>query len=431
MDMHLGTTQVNWPSVPFGGLRLWDTSTGWAQVNTSDGSYDWTTLDSFASAASQHGVDLLYNLARTPTWASSKPTDNSCAYNTSNQGGPGQCDAPNDLNADGSGTDAHWIKWVSAVATRYKGQIKYYEIWNEFNTNGIWSPNNTMQQLVRLEQDARCVVEGPPAGVSCNPNSVFTSGTAIDPSARIVTPSPVGAHTQLAAVATNLGTFFQTKVNGYGGGTFSDVLGFHGYVGARPGTGLCPIAEDVDTVIDDLNDTVNQFSQAVGKPWFNTEGGWSQAQDEGFLDEQRQAAFLGRYFLLQDSLGVNRMYWYRWDAPDPSTGALWSISDGKSPAATAYGEISKWIVGATLTTACTPNGTIWSCSFTRANGYKALAVWDASQDCTTSSCPTSTFTVPAGVYTMYRDLSGNETSISQNSVPLGGKAILLETSALP
>jgi hypothetical protein len=110
---------------------------------------------------------------------------------------------------------------------------------------------------------------------------------------------------------------------------------------------------------------------------------------------------------------------------------LWSISDGKSPAATAYGEISKWIVGATLTTACTPNGTIWSCSFTRANGYKALAVWDASQDCTTSSCPTSTFTVPAGVYTMYRDLSGNETSISQNSVPLGGKAILLETSALP
>src|SRR3982750_4557233 len=51
MDLHLGSSTLPWPTVPFGGLRLWDTSTGWAQINTSEGVYDWSTLDAFASAA--------------------------------------------------------------------------------------------------------------------------------------------------------------------------------------------------------------------------------------------------------------------------------------------------------------------------------------------------------------------------------------------
>jgi len=432
MDLHLGSSDLPWPTVPFGGLRLWDTSTGWAQINTSEGVYDWSTLDAFASAAQGHGVDLLYNLARTPTWASSKPNDNSCSYNTSPQGGPGQCDPPNDLNADGSGTDAHWIQWVSALATRYKGRIKYYEIWNEWNVAGFWAPAGNAQQpqLVRMEQDARCVVEGPPAGLSCNSQSTFPSGTAIDPNARIVTPSPVGAHPFLNEVSQDLTTYFQTQVGNYKGGTFADIIGFHGYVGTLPNSGLCPAPEDVNAVIDNLNSTVNSFGQS-GKPWFNTEGGWSKAADEGFLDLDRQAAFLVRYSLLQRSLGVDRMYWYRWDAASTSGGSLWTPSGGPTPAAVAYGEVSKWIVGAPLSSAWTPNGTIWSCGFTRGNGYKALAVWDAAQDCTSTTCPTTPFNIPAGGYTMSRDVTGKESSVSGATIPIGAKPILLETGPLP
>jgi len=430
LDLHLGATDLAWPSVPFGGLRLWDTSTGWAQINTADGQYDWSTLDGFVSAAQAHGVDLLYNLARTPTWASSKPNDNSCSYDTSAQGGPGQCDPPNDLNADGTGTDAHWIKWVSAVASRYKGRIKYYEIWNEWNQTVFWSPANNSQQpqLARMEQDARCVLEGPPAGMSCNPNSTFPSGTAIDPDARVVTPSPVGAHSFLNQVSQDLSNYFNTLVNGHHGGDFADVIGFHGYVGTVPSSGLCPTPEDVNTVIDDLNTTTIGQS---GKPWFNTEAGWSKAGEEGFLDPDRQAAFLARYLVLQRSLGVDRVYWYRWDAASSSGGALWTPSGGPTPAAVAYGEVSKWIVGATLSSPCTPNGTVWSCTFTRSNGYKAVAVWDASQDCTSSNCPATLFTVPSGGYTLSRDVTGKETSVSGSSVSIGAKPILLETSTLP
>src|SRR5947208_1794576 len=108
MDLHIGSSELAWPTVAFGGLRLWDTATGWAQINTADGVYDWSTLDKFTAAAQAHSVDLLYNLARTPTWASSGPTVTTCAY-ADIAGGPGQCQPPVDLNSDGTGPHKHWI----------------------------------------------------------------------------------------------------------------------------------------------------------------------------------------------------------------------------------------------------------------------------------------------------------------------------------
>ncbi len=260
LDLHLGSSSIQWPTVPFGGLRLWDTATGWAQINTANGVYDWSTLDGFVSAAQAHNVDLLYNLARVPAWISSNPNDSSCSYSDSSEGGPGQCDPPTDLNSDGTGTDAAWIAWVSAVATRYKGEIKFYEIWNEWNASLFWL--GTPAQLIRFEQDARCVIEGPPAGLTCNPNSAFPSGTALDPSAKIVSPSPVGSASTLNAVETNLQTYFGTTVNGYAGGQFADIIGFHGYVSSGM-SGFCPIPENVITVIDDMNSAITGACRRV------------------------------------------------------------------------------------------------------------------------------------------------------------------------
>jgi hypothetical protein len=434
LDLHLGGSGILWPTVPFGGLRLWDTSTGWAQINTANGVYDWTNLDGFISVSQTHSVDLLYDLARTPAWISSNPNDSTCAYSTSAEGGPGQCDPPTDLNSDGSGTDAAWIAWVSAVATRYKGEIKYYEIWNEWNAQLFWV--GTPAQLVRMEQDARCVVEGPnglPASACTVNGSVFPSGTGIDTSAQIISPSPVGSASQLSAVQDNLNTYFGTKVpntaSGYFGGQFADIIGFHGYVSSGT-SGFCPIPENVITVIDDMNSAITTAGE-TGKPWFDTEDGWSKANDENFLDQDREAAFMARYTLLQRSMGVERGYWYRWDSTQTYGGALWTQSGGPIEAVTAWDEVSKWMVGATFSTACTVNANVWQCGFTRSGGYQALAVWNSAQDCLNGSCPTLPFTVPAGGYTLYRDLTGTETSITGTTVPIGAKPILLETSTLP
>ena len=32
-----------WPTVPFGAGRLWDSGVSWAEVNKSQGAYDWET----------------------------------------------------------------------------------------------------------------------------------------------------------------------------------------------------------------------------------------------------------------------------------------------------------------------------------------------------------------------------------------------------
>jgi hypothetical protein len=451
--MHLNSEDAPWPffllngsndTLPFGSQRLWDAGIAWSQVNTASGVYDWTgapqNADIWMSDARAHQpLNELYTLARTPMWASSDPSDDSCVDSAENGGG--QCHPPIDLNTDGTGTNDIWIAWVTAAA-QYSAAKKaagepgfsYYEIWNEWNSSVSWL--GTPQQLVRMEQDARCIVEGPPSGKSCYPDSVFPSGKAIDSSAKIVSPSPVGAHPMLSAVSDSLQTYFSTTVNTYPGGSFSDFIGFHGYVGTgtkSTTTALpCPTPEDVNTVIADMNTTLASFPQiTAGKPLFNTEGGWSEADVEGFTDQDRQAAFLPRYLLLQQSANIARVYWYAWDSKRLSS--LYNDTTGQATlAATAYSEVNQWTVGATLSRACSATGTVWTCGFTRPGGYAALAVWDAGQDCTASSCPTTTFPVPAGGYIEYRDMAGNVTQLgTATSVQIGAKPILLETAPLP
>ncbi len=421
-------------AVQFGGIRLWDSGVGWAEINTGAGACDFSHMDAFMAEAQANNVDVLYDLGRTPNWASSNPNDTNCAY-TNIDGGPGQCEPPTDLNSDGTGADAIWIGWVTSAVSRYKGQIKFYEIWNEWNVSLFWV--GTPQQLVRMTQDARCVIEGPPPGESCNSESVFPSGTALDPDARLSTPAPVGGQSVLNAVQTQMSDFLGTQVAGVGPASFVDIIGFHCYVSTQT-SGDYPVPEDVLTVISDLNSVLPNFA-VQSDPLFCTEGGWGQAPVEGFTDPDLQAGFLARYYLLQDSINVARVYWYAWDSPSPGEGALWSPGD-PTKAATAYAEVYKWIAGNTPTGCSLMNGTTqYACGYSNGS-YQALAVWDsnvsgngtaAGSSCYAAGAPVcSTFTIPAR-YTMYRDLSGNENPVPGSTIPLSAKPILLETGPLP
>ena len=120
---------IPWPSFPFGSFTLWGTGNTWPVLNPSEGVYNWTSLDKWLSKAESEGMtDIIYSFGKTPTWASSKPTDQSCVNPASP---PGSCDPPNDVNPDGAGTDQHWIDFVTAIVTHTAGQVKYYEMWNE------------------------------------------------------------------------------------------------------------------------------------------------------------------------------------------------------------------------------------------------------------------------------------------------------------
>jgi len=92
--------QSDWPSLAdqqIGSLRLWDSSTGWKDLNPKEGAYDWSHLDAYLSLGDQLNVqDVLFTFGHVPEWISSNPNDPACV----GQNGVlnhGDCDPPKDL----------------------------------------------------------------------------------------------------------------------------------------------------------------------------------------------------------------------------------------------------------------------------------------------------------------------------------------------
>ena len=201
-----------WPKVTFGSMRLWDTGTGWGEINTADGVYNWKLFDQWLDDKDKFNVSgMLYTFGRTPRWASSNPNDQTC----SSAWGPGSCDPPKDLNADGTGPDQLWQNYVAAIAQRSAGRIKYWEIWNEPKNAYYW--NGTVAQLVRMAKDARSVI------------------LSIDPQAVMLTPPSHGPYQA---------TYFAA-----GGAKYADVITYHGYT-YHSGCNGFPRAEDELSMIN-------------------------------------------------------------------------------------------------------------------------------------------------------------------------------------
>jgi|1186.fasta_scaffold29726_1 hypothetical protein len=118
-----------WPTMTITGMRLWDSHVAWGQINTAKGVYNWSSMDGWSSAAKSHNSTLVYTFGWTPGWASSKSNDSSCDMAN------GACDPPNDLNSGGTGSDQHFIDFVTAIAKRYSS-ITYWEMWTKRGVGG-------------------------------------------------------------------------------------------------------------------------------------------------------------------------------------------------------------------------------------------------------------------------------------------------------
>jgi hypothetical protein len=378
-----------WPEVPFGSFRFWDSATGWAQINTAKDRYDWTQLDKWLSALKAHDVDdALYTFGRVPSFASSKPNDQSCAY------GPSQCDPPSDLNPDGSGSDQYWKDFVTAIATHSKNshsvRIKYWELWNEPWAPTFWT--GTLAQLVRMASDAYDILH------------------RIDPDAIVLSPPLPLRYPRYAQ--------FMADYFAAGGGKYADAIAFHGYVHGKQG--VHPVAADFVTYLVELRKVLARYGQN-SKPLWDTEASWGNT--ENFLpDEDMQAAFLTQFYLIHWSQGVERLYWYAYN--NGMIGGVWIPAAGNrsglgrmTKAGIAYGEVYNWLVGATMTRPCAQEGSLWTCSIAKADGGEAQIVWSPDRE-------QSYTTKPA--FTRMRDVGRNANPIS-GPIKVGPKPILLET----
>ena len=356
--LHAVNGSTPWPSDQFGTLRLWDSGVDWHEINTSQGVYNWTNFDKWLTLAQQHNVEVVYTFGRVPNWAN---------------GNQGTTIPPSNMQ--------YWDDFVRAVVTRSAGRVKYWEIWNEPNDTHFY--NGSVSTLITMAQHAYQIIK------------------SVDPNAIILTPSPTWTATAPYQWMT---TWLQN-----GGGTYADIIAFHGYVNSSP--------ENIDSLAQKMRDTMNANGQS-GKQLWDTEASWSGSDScsTSICDQDQQAAFLVRHYMLHLSRGVDRYLWYAWE---DNWGTLWDSTNGVHKPGIAYKNVYNWLVGATLSQACSASNGTWTCGITRPNGYQGLVVWNPSASVS--------YTAPSQ-YKQYRDIYGATVTMPTNGIiTVNYKPVLLET----
>ena len=486
--MHLNQ-EARFPlQVGYGSFRDWDSNqSSWqnlatcvghtnaeCQANPSLVTYTWTHLDQNLSNLYSAGITdgVLYTLSRTPVWASSNPTGTGCSY------GNGTCYPPADMNADGScsganSTCAIWDNWVTSIAShvnnanyrRSHAHIQLWEAQNEIECDVTLTPNAcggiggttaTWAELLRLNEDLRCILEGvgtihnyPTAGNSASCASYLTTlgQPAIDSTALVSVDSNSPSTFWAPRITQNylycnhnpskdLGTSTScTWSGGLNWGSSSvDIINFHFYVTNEQPENDLP-AGSSNNWVTSIEAWLSASDQA--KPLINGEGSCGNANVGGHIwnDSYSMAAFVPRYLALLWSAGISRSFYYSYDGMC----SLWN-SGGLTPAGIALNSTYSWLLGSTPvnTPFCSNTGTVWTCALIEANGKPAQLVWDsqygpggttAPANCSTASVPTicgnTPYTVPTPYSADWVDSAGTSHAYSA-TVTIGAAPILLE-----
>jgi O-antigen/teichoic acid export membrane protein len=441
--MHFRLDKVSWPTVPFGSLRLWDTDTRWQNMNPRPGTYQFVMLDRYLSAARLHGLrDVLLSLSSTPDWASANPTDKTCDYART---ALGDCGPPSDLNSDGSGADQVWRDFIYALGVhllRLNGNsyatVNTFAMWNEFtrgSSSGRSSWLGSNQQLLRMTQDANCILTGrgsiTATHQACTAVNMREPAVGLLPAAKIATPDAVP---QLPGLA-QYGAYLAQS----GALDAIDVLAVHAYAyrglgKTSPDAGSAGLPSQSANIARVLSATTTRM------PVWSTEGSWGDTS-LNLPDPDMQMGYVARYYLGGWSTGFRRLYWY---AADNSWGRLiyqnriGGCNDhgtGRgcpTMAATAWTQVYKWMVGNRMTSKCTPDAAeqVWSCGLVTPGGKKLLAVWDASQTCANGLCTTRSYTYPAEYKQYFTLASGRSKPLNGGTVQIGWKPILLSQAPM-
>lgn len=336
-----------WP--PFGPVPCTFYDATWNVVETARGVYNWTNFDLSVARAVAAGGQPYYSFgAGVPAWA-----------------GPATVAPPTDLQ--------DLSDYASAVATRFAGRIKFYEVWNEPDTG---SYTGDVATLVLMAQ------------------RVYSAVKAADPAALVLCPACVQQHGQ-----TYLASFFTA-----GGGAYADAMNFHGYAEVGDTTP----AESLPTIIAG-------FKSVFSTAGFGALDQYCSEIGLSGVTDAAHAAYLAKVFLLAASSGIKHLQFYSWDVNNSHK--LWTNAAGMNATGIAYNEIRRWMLGANVA-AGSANGNTWTVAITRPGGYSALAVWDASGG------PSSY--APAASFTRYRSLDGTLAAVVGGAVTLGSPPILLE-----
>ena len=234
----------------------------WSQVEKEKGIFEFPpAYDQYLKAAQELGIRVLLIL-----------DFGNVLYTGSEKGGPAAEPAR-----------LAFARYCAAVVKRYRLLgVQHYEIWNEPNASMFWRPQpNPEDYAALLETAYRACKEADPGStvLGCS-----TAGTDLD---------------------------FVGGVFAAGGGRLMDAVSFHPY--CQPTAPEKKLWTDISRL----------KAIAAGKPLWITEFGYPTHTGPGGVDEETQANYFVRAFLLARASGsVERMFWYDFqnDGDDPDEG---------------------------------------------------------------------------------------------------------------
>jgi Cellulase (glycosyl hydrolase family 5) len=380
--------------VPINSVRLWS-GAGSAWLNAcprtrcpashSDPTWSWSTLDKQVNRALSNSADLIFTLGGvTPTWASARPDE--CSPWNNHTGG----------HSAEALIDQYWIDWVTAVGTRYKSKIRFWEIWNEphFDKQKNTPPNcfnfftGTPQKLKLLAEQATRILK------------------QIDPTNLIISPSADAPQ-------------FLESYLAIGGSHSADIVGYHFYacdVQSHPSAAL-PATSPERSYLGDipLIRSIVDTYDATNKPIWNTEEGRLGCPH---LDDQMAAAYLARSLILKRAAGIGRFYFYAWDEGAAKGGIDLFLTDPDThstltAAGIAYREVANWLIDNRILSVTTDANNTWIVQTDSVSGNKgdSYLVWNPSYTGGSSNL----FTIPPGwAVTEKQNLSGVSEPISSD-----------------
>lgn len=339
MHVRWGATTLHWPAVRFHAWRVITPETEWRGLEPQKGQWNFDSLDSAVARAQLRGIEVMLTLGQTPPWAAARPLEKV-------PNGWGASSEPKNLS--------DWENYIRTVATRYKGKIKYYELWNEPRFLEVDDYRvaagftGTAKQMVAMGSIAKQVLN------------------EVDPDAKLVSP---------AVDARMIGL---KRLNAWldaGGGRVSDVIAYHIY--ATPPEAIPDVVKAIRGVLKkhdldhlELWNTESGFLIETPDRKVSPTGGSVFAE---VLSQQLGAAYMSRSLILGAASGLDRFYWYAWDIPDMamSTGRGQHIS----PVGLAYIKTERWLRGAMIRECRTTNGSLWICELSR-GARQARLVWN-------------------------------------------------------
>ena len=261
---------------PTGPIRLWDCGVEWGRLQPSADQWNWETLDRLVADAGNRQIMLV--LGHPPAWAAKGgPNGQQAPWLL-----PGANRAPKD--------DATWSNYVVAVASRYKGKINQYQIWNEPADSAFYS--GTYSDLANCVRRAKSLIN------------------RTDPNAKIVSP-PFQPRKQSGWETRGKKLIVALQDQGWPFDIYA------GHIYPQVGEGISGWERDINTMIDGL-----RKYNAPKKPMWITETNFNLGGPANPYSDSRQQSLKDNVIRSANKLDIGRVYWYAYHYSNPSLFAV-------------------------------------------------------------------------------------------------------------